>query len=247
MRAMCMLCVVMMGAIGGGLGCNQILGWEVPKEGEPLSCEDLENVCGSNGDKDCCAYEMVPAFEIDGGANVAGIYLDVYEVTVGRFKAFLPEANFAGCDATFKKGDERPINCVTWEEARAFCEWDNGRLPTLCELRRAAKADDNRTFPWGEAAPTPEHATFESNDARDVGAAKSGVGVFGQFDLQGNVAEWVRLNNECTGPEVTSGSQRVFGADYTKPALNLVTDNSVESQDPQERRKETGFRCARTP
>lgn len=70
----------------------------------PLSCKDLPKTCGRNGNDDCCASLLVEGgsffrvYDIagdefsgtnDAPATISSFRLDKYEVTVGRFRAFV--------------------------------------------------------------------------------------------------------------------------------------------------------------
>ncbi|HPY19680.1 MAG TPA: SUMF1/EgtB/PvdO family nonheme iron enzyme, partial [Polyangiaceae bacterium] len=95
--------------------------------------------------------------------------------------------------------EDRPINCVTWYEAFAFCVWDGGRLPTESEWEMAASGGKNRLYPWGSEAPSPDRAVYDCmvggvqctlQDIVPVGSLSRGAGRFSHLDLAGNVLEW---------------------------------------------------------
>ncbi|MGE3670068.1 MAG: formylglycine-generating enzyme family protein, partial [Polyangiaceae bacterium] len=63
------------------------------------------------------------------------------------------------CDATATwtasagSNEARPINCVNWYEAFAFCLWDGGRLATDTEWNAAGSGgNQQRVYPWSSPA-----------------------------------------------------------------------------------------------
>jgi len=92
--------------------------------------------------------------------------------------------------------EDKPITCLSWFEAFAFCIWDGGRLPTEAEWNyTAAGGSEQRVYPWGGTAPTDELAVFcgaSCTMAQNVGAkSPGGDGKWGHADLAGNAYEWV--------------------------------------------------------
>jgi formylglycine-generating enzyme required for sulfatase activity len=128
------------------------------------------------------------------------------------------------CDPTYQTwtdspggNESRPMNCVTWYEAFAFCIWDGGRLPTEAEWNYAAAGgSEQRAYPWGTTVPGNNadlavygcyyngsgswSCTGVTNIA-PVGSVAAGNGKWGQADLAGNMWEWVLdWANCCSSP-----------------------------------------------
>lgn len=89
---------------------------------------------------------------------------------------------------------EAPVY-VSHGEACAYLRWSGGRLPTEEEWQRAAhgtSAGVERSFPWGDAPPTPERGNFgfQRWDPTPVTAHPAGASAFGVMDILGNGWEW---------------------------------------------------------
>jgi sulfatase modifying factor 1 len=279
--------------------------------GQPTDCQD----------ESCCAREPVATAELMTVATnvtvqLSDYQLDKFEVTVGRFRAFVdaydgwreagnPESGsgahpytpgsgwdkdpiwevaLPGSAAVLRVGlncnptqqtwtDEpafnelKPINCVSWYEAFAFCAWDEGRLPTEAEWQYAAVGGAQaRQFAWGN---TPLEESFASyacafagarfpsctaDDIPEVGTHPNGDGRFGQADLIGSLYEWA-LDWFAPYPELMRedyaktdmGTQRVLrGGAWNSTATEdmLATARSFRAA-PDQRSPITGIRCAR--
>ncbi|OIP44307.1 MAG: hypothetical protein AUK47_01105 [Deltaproteobacteria bacterium CG2_30_63_29] len=151
---------------------------------------------------------------------LSAFYIDKYEATVSQYQSCV-EAKICEVPATstyctwkLEAADTHPINCVTWAQAKTYCEWAGKRLPTEAEWERAARGVDGRLFPWGDLHPsqmnekvgnfsgTTGKATNRMwNQVKDyddgivatspVGSFREGFSPVGAADMAGNVAEWV--------------------------------------------------------
>ncbi len=79
------------------------------------------------------------------GNDRAFIEMDDTDARIGVANGrFAPESGFAN----------HPASESTWQGAVAFCAWRGARLPTEAEWEAAARGQEGRTYPWGEAPPT---------------------------------------------------------------------------------------------
>ncbi|PJF27076.1 MAG: hypothetical protein CUN52_15015, partial [Phototrophicales bacterium] len=117
-------------------------------------------------------------------------WIDKYEVTQAQF------AQFGGRKANpnYFKGDDLPIERITWFEARDYCEQRRGgRLPTEREWEYAARGPKNLIYPWGNEFMA-NNVVYDGNSnsgTAPVGSREGGISWVGAMDMSGNVWEWV--------------------------------------------------------
>jgi formylglycine-generating enzyme len=295
----------------------------VPTDGPTVnpggSCAGLAQTCGGN--KDCCAANAVPGGTFNRSneaaypATVSDFKLDVYEVTVARFRNYVnsgrgtqgtppnagegahPKIANSGWDpawnaqlptdtAEFRTllkcnpdyilftdtpgaNENKPINCVTWFDAFAFCAWDGGRLPTETEWNYAAAGgSEQREYPWGTGIDLTR-ANYDCrgdgsqagqcaiSDVLNVGSkSPAGDGRWGHADLAGNGWEWTldygrtpyRLTtcNDCADLQGGVPNRTFRGGGFPNENYYLVTGARIDDV-PTDRDYDVGLRCARQP
>jgi formylglycine-generating enzyme required for sulfatase activity len=125
-------------------------------------------------------------------------YLGATPVTQGQYRA-VTDAN----PSHFQGSDDRPVEQISWEEARVFCDKLNTlegprlgseryRLPTEAEWEYACRAGSTARFSFGDdAAGLGDYAWFSGNSGgqtHPVGQKRPNA--WGLYDMHGNVWEW---------------------------------------------------------
>jgi len=171
------------------------------------------------------------------------------------------------CSWGMPNGMLKPVNCVTWNQAREYCAFRNGRLPSEAEWEAAARGSDQRVYPWGNTLPDCDRAVFslmQDSKRRDgcgtdsiwnTGMFPQGQSPFGLMDMSGNVWEWVadwyqpdayRFRKEGTAPQgPEAGTLRVIrGGSWLSSTHSELTAWHRARRKPDKASNATGFRCA---
>ncbi|MEW6497794.1 MAG: formylglycine-generating enzyme family protein [Cyanobacteriota bacterium] len=142
--------------------------------------------------------------------TLKSFFLGKYPVTQAQWKAVaaLPQVNRElNPDLSSFKGENRPVETVSWYDAIEFCDrlsqktGRQYRLPSEAEWEYACRAGTTTSFHFGETI-TPELANYDGEytygagvkgDYREETTPVGSFGVanaFGLYDMHGNVWEW---------------------------------------------------------
>ncbi|QMS87673.1 SUMF1/EgtB/PvdO family nonheme iron enzyme [Nostoc edaphicum CCNP1411] len=162
--------------------------------------------------------------------TVPKFFMGKYAVTQAQYQAIM------GSNPSRFKGEKRPVEQVTWDEAVEFCEklsqkiGKTYRLPSEAEWEYACRAGTTTPFYFGETITTD---LVNYNGKYPYGSAPKGeyrqqtidVGKFppnsfGLYDMHGNVYEWcedVYNGNYIDAP--TDGKPWLVGSDNNAKLL----------------------------
>ena len=110
-----------------------------------------------------------------------------HEVTLGEYAQFDPSVeNSPDANPRF------PVSNVSWYEAKCFCAWVGGRLPTESEWEYAARAGSASRYASGDTTHDLESVAWFGGITHEPHAVESKQSnAWGLYDMYGNVFEWV--------------------------------------------------------
>jgi formylglycine-generating enzyme required for sulfatase activity len=220
-------------------------------------------------------YRLIFSEGLAHEVTLASYDLDRTEVPVRRYMRCVgagacPPPGFPAGDPRYDRPD-LPVTHVRWEDARAYCAWAGGRLPTEAEWEHAARGRAGSLFPWGDLwnPHLANHGALadDPTDGRDgfvglapIGSFPDGATTTGLLDMAGNAAEWVfdyyeREDDPAAphgyrgaavvnpkGPPFSQYGHVIRGGSFREPPHMLRTAARRWSLIPAAR--DIGFRCA---
>ena len=185
-----------------------------------------------------------------------GFYIDKYEVTNRQYAEFVkatghrvPEVDSPVDKDTWNTWvgtaapsgyEHHPVINVSWDDAKAYCEWVGKRLPTDIEWQQACQGTGGLEYPWGSSFVEGNTNSEGSGDGFEktspVGSFPGRDSPYGAMDMSGNVWEWTSTK------EVGLGA--IFGGSWSSRAKNARCGISY-GYNPANRSSSVGFRCAK--
>ncbi len=179
-------------------------------------------------------------------ASTGPFEIDKYEVSWARYRECSATAYCPAITPAVGGDDAQAVTLVTRAEARLFCRWVGGRLPTDAEWLRAAIGEKETRYPWGDPDALCTRAVWSLTNGRcsragigadSIGARPSGATPLGVEDLAGNVAEWVDDAAPAGSAATRGGSWRDDDAALLRARSQRVVPDGTRSD-------WIGFRCA---
>ena len=243
-----------------------LVAWAHGVTGASLSAPDLVKVPAGPfvmGDHDG-QYDEKPPRRVE----LAAFSIMRTEVTQAAYLACV-QAQRCEVPKILAASPQHPVVGVTWKDAKAFCQWRGGALPTEAQWEKAARGTDRRRYPWGArdkraGVGRANCMTGCRSDKRDgtktklwphampVGGRKDGASPSGALDMAGNVEEWVAdwygegayhdmPEKDPTGP-MTGVYKAVRGGEFSQP-LDVLRASNRYWADPRSYNDRRGFRC----
>ena len=144
--------------------------------------------------------------------TVRAFYMGKYPITQAQYQQVMGKN-----PSHFKdKGDERPVESVSWHDAIQFCQklskqtGTEYRLPTEAEWEYACRAGTNTNYYFGDDL-TSDLANYGHNVGKTTAIGHYPPNTFGLYDMHGNVWEWCQddWHGNYNGAS-TDGSARIL-------------------------------------
>ena len=162
--------------------------------------------------------------------RVPGFFMGKYAVTQAQYQAIM------GTNPANFKGEKRPVETVSWDEAVEFCEklsqktGKTYRLPSEAEWEYACRAGTTTPFYFGETITTDlvnydgnfPYASAPKGEYREqtTNVGNFPPNSFGLYDMHGNIWEWCQdiYNSSYQGAPI-DGTPWLNGSDNNTKLL----------------------------
>lgn len=191
--------------------------------------------------------------------KLSNFYIDKFEVTNRAYRICVFHD---GCELPVKGNPfynnplflDYPVVYIDWGQAKAYCKWSGGSLPSEAEWEKAARGERGNLWPWGKEAPSQERANFGDMIGTLVSAYTypDGESQYGVVNMAGNVREWVAdmfnptyykrsPSKNPTGPN-NGDNRSLRGGSFLDDANQISSYNRFQHE-PGSAGINRGFRC----
>ncbi|MBQ8760902.1 MAG: formylglycine-generating enzyme family protein [Bacteroidales bacterium] len=199
--------------------------------------------------------------------TVSDFYIGQFEITQAQWQAVMGTSVYqqqskAGESSIYGTGNDYPMYCVSWEEAKEFCRrlsqqtGKTYRLPTEAEWEYAArggKKTQNTKYAGGYSLDYVGWYTSNSGGKTHAVGTKN-ANELGIYDMSGNVWEWCEdwYGDYSSGSQTnpagpSSGSDRVLRGGGWNGSARSCRVSSRNYDSPGERFNFSGFRVVYLP
>jgi formylglycine-generating enzyme required for sulfatase activity len=185
--------------------------------------------------------------------TLSDYYIGKYEVTQAQWRAVM------GNNPSYFKGDNLPVECVSWNDVQVFIQrlnertGKNFRLPTEAEWEYAARGgSQSKGYKYSGSNTLDDVAWYYSNSSSKIHpVGHKRPNELGIYDMSGNVWEWCQdwyggygssSQTNPTGP--SSGSYRVLRGGNRLDIANFCRVSFRSNYNPRTRYYDGGFRLA---
>jgi formylglycine-generating enzyme required for sulfatase activity len=165
------------------------------------------------------------------------------------------------------------MNCVSWDDANAFCAYRGARLPSEAEWEYAARGTKLAgAYPWGGTRPgarlvnacdlecarwskrneagldTLDKSADRFATTAPVGSFPGGCSTLGVCGLADNVREWTSdpFGRYGSTPKAETKERTVRGGGWTSSEARELRRTHRSGIVASARRHDLGFRCAKS-
>ena len=189
-----------------------------------------------------------------------------YKVCVDAGSCTAPEMWAGEVDWDDPSIREWPATTLNWTQARAYCRWAGGDLPSEAQWEYAARSEGQAvSFPWGNAEANCDHVVAQgcstTGATMPVCSKPDGNTQQGLCDMAGNAREWIAdlYWTDYAGaptdgsarmevPRMSAQDRVVRGGSYLtnlNQALYELSATARDSESPNTGASDLGFRCVR--
>lgn len=210
--------------------------------------------------------------------DVDGFFIDRTEVSNRAFQKFIDKKGYQNRKLWTESGwrfveklkskapryfdndqfnqDDYPVVGVSWYEARAYCVFNNKRLPTEAEWEKAARGPEGYEFSFGNDrgdTGLKVNSNTKDNDGKPIDGFENTAPVtsflpngYGLYNMSGNVWEWVDDWYQPDYSGIAGSVKIVRGGSWDDYPVDLRVSDRSRWDNPKYTSNYVGFRCART-